>query len=77
MELPRGEAETRRTAVLRANDNFEVYLDTNDESNEDDEDNDDAEDDAKTGECPLCNEIGTHSSNCENNNCEGREMLYM
>ena len=77
VELPHGEAKTRRTAVLWVNDTFEVYLDTNDESNEDDIDNDDAEDNTKTGEYPLCNEIGTYSTNCENNNCEDREMLYI
>ena len=66
-ELPRGGARTRRTAVLRINDISEVYFNTTDECNEDDEGE---EGEKRTGECPLCSDISTYGTNCENDNCE-------
>ena len=73
-ELPRGGSRTRRTAVLRVNNISEVYLDTTDESNEDDEG---GEGEKRTGGCPLCSDISTYGTNCENDNCEDRKKLYM
>ena len=64
VKIPRGGVRTRHTAVLRVNDDFEVYLDTFDESNEDDE---------RIGECHHCNESGTYVTDCDN--CE--DMLFL
>ena len=66
VEIPCDGARTRRTAVLRVNDNSEVYLDITDESNEGDE---------RTGECSHCNESGTCGTNCDN--CEDIVFLFM
>ena len=66
-EVPCGKPRTRRTAVLRINNNSKFYIDTTDERDGDNEN------DERTGECPLCNEIGTYGANCKNR----RGMMYM
>lgn len=69
-EVHCGKTRTRRTAVLRINNNSKFYIDTTDKRSEIDGDN---ENDERTGECPLCNEIGTYGANCKNR----RGMIYM
>ena len=66
-EHPRGGPKIRCTAVLRANDNSEVDLDSSDESNEDNK---------RTGECPLYYELGIYGTNCDNDDCEDYGTLY-
>ena len=62
------EARTRRTAVLRTNENSEVDLDSSDES---------SEDDGTTGECYHCGYSGLYGTNCDNDNCEDMGTFYM
>ena len=63
-----GGARTRRTAILRTNENAEVDLDSSDESSEDNE---------RTGECYHCGDSGMYGTNCDNDNCEDMGTLYM
>ena len=68
MERLSGGARTRRTAVLRTNENAELDLDSSDESSEDNE---------RTGEYYHCGDSGMYGTNCANDDCEDMGTLYM
>ena len=41
------------------------------------EDDEGEEGEKRTGGCPLCSDISTYGTNCENDNCEERGILYI